>query len=325
MKILITGSTGFIGTALVKRLAGTEHGMRCLVRKTSNVKHAEEAGAELVTGDLLDKASLLAGMEGCDCVIDLANLYSWWEPDPAVFTKVNINGTRNVMESALEAGVSKVVHVSSVVVYGTPTDLPFTEDSAPGHTFRSEYARTKSAGDALAWELYDRKGLPLVMIYPGGVLGADDPNLTGRFIDNLIHRRYPFTVFNDSVMTYVHVDDVAEAIVRAAEKEGNIGERYLIGNSRLAGREYYRMISEVSGVPLPRLKLPDPAAVLMGAALTKVADITRRPPYMGFSRALAETNRDGVSFDGSKAEIELGLTYTPMRVTVEEAVASFMR
>jgi nucleoside-diphosphate-sugar epimerase len=179
MNVFITGATGFIGTHLVKRLSQTEHEMCCLVRKTSNVRVLEELGTTLVTGDVTDRDSPLEGMKGCDGVINLANIYSYWEPDKRIYTDVNVEGTRNVMEGALETGVSKVVHVSSVVTYGKPADCPFTEESPVGPVRFSEYARTKYAGDLIAWELYEKKGLPLVMIYPGAVLGPGDPKSTG--------------------------------------------------------------------------------------------------------------------------------------------------
>ena len=146
MKTFITGSTGFIGTHLVKRLSQTEHELCCLVRKSSQVGDIEKMGATPVRGDVTDKDSLLEAMRGREWVINLANIYSFWEPNRRVFKDVNVEGTRNVMECALETGVSKVVHVSTTVVYGRPEDSPFTEESSVGPVRFSEYARTKYAG-----------------------------------------------------------------------------------------------------------------------------------------------------------------------------------
>ena len=102
MKTFITGATGFIGTHLVKRLAQTEHELICLVRKTSDVQTLKELGIPVITGDVTDKDSVLEGMRGCDWVVNLANIYTFWEPDKQVYTDVNVGGTRNVMECALE-------------------------------------------------------------------------------------------------------------------------------------------------------------------------------------------------------------------------------
>lgn len=325
MKVFITGATGFIGTHLVERLAQTEHELYCLVRKTSHMSRLEELGVTLITGDVTDKASLLEGMRGCDWVINLANIYSFWEPNKQIYTDVNVEGTRNVMEAAWETGVSKVVHVSTSVVYGKPADDPFTEESAIGPVRFSEYARTKYAGTLTAWELYEKNGLPLVMIYPGAVVGPGDPKPSGQYIMDLIHRRLPTTVFHDSILTFVHVRDVAEAIVRALEKEDNIGEKYLVGKHQLSFREVNEMISEISGVPLPKIRLPDSLVMINAALLTWLADLTRKPPMWAMSTDQMSTMKEGLRFDGSKAERELGITYTPIRVALEEAIASYRK
>ena len=175
MKIFVTGATGFIGPHLVNRLADTEHELRCLVRETSDIENLEQSGVALVRGDVTDKQSVVAGMAGCDCVVNLANVYSFWEPRTEVYAEVNVDGTRNVMEAALETGVAKVVHVSSVVTYGSPAELPFNEETAVGPVRFSEYARTKHEGDLIAWELFENERLPVVMVYPGASSGRATP------------------------------------------------------------------------------------------------------------------------------------------------------
>jgi dihydroflavonol-4-reductase len=322
-KTFITGATGFIGTHVVKRLAQAEHELCCLVRKTSQVGELEELGATLVTGDVTDKASLLEGMRGCDWVINLANIYSLWEPNRQLYTDVNVTGTQNVMECALETDVSKMVHVSTYAVYGKPADRPFTEESPVGPIRFSEYAQTKYAGDLIAWELYEKKGLPLVVIYPGNVLGPGDNKATGQYIKNLIQCRVPATAFNAAVLTLVHVRDVAEAIVRAAEQENNIGQKYLVCGQQLSIRELNAMVSEISGVPLPKLTFPDWLVVINAALLTGLANLIKKPPMFGMSTDQIRTMKEGIIADGSKAERELGITYTPTRVALEEAIAAY--
>jgi dihydroflavonol-4-reductase len=323
MKTFITGSTGFIGTHLVKRLSQTEHELCCLVRKSSQVGDIEKMGATPVRGDVTDKDSLLEAMRGREWVINLANIYSFWEPNRRVFKDVNVEGTRNVMECALETGVSKVVHVSTTVVYGRPEDSPFTEESSVGPVRFSEYARTKYAGDLIAWELYEKKGLPLVMVYPGAVLGPGDPKATGQFIRDLMNRRLPAKVFQDSILTFVHVGDVAEAIARAAERENNVGEKYFVGKHQLSIGEVGEMVGQISGVPLPKISLPDSLVMVNATLLTWLANWTKKPPMWGMSVDQMRTMKQGLRFDGSKAERELGITYTPIRVALEEAIASY--
>ena len=323
MKTFITGATGFIGSHVVKRLADTEHKLFCLARTTSQVAELEEQGVTIIRGDVTDKNSLLEGMKGCQWVINLANLYSFWEPDKRIFANVNITGTRNVMECALETGITKVVHISTAGIYGKPAECPFTEESPVGPVRFSEYFRTKYEGDLIAWELHEKKGLPLLMIYPTAVLGPGDPKATGQYIQNLIHRRMPATVFHNSILTWVHVKDVAEAIVRAAEKENNIGEKYLVGRHQMSLEEINEMVKEISGVPLPKIRLPDSLVMINARLLTWLANLIKKPPMWGMSVDQIRTMREGFRIDGRKAERELGITYTPIRVALEEAITSY--
>ena len=323
MRAFITGATGFIGTHLVNRLAQTEHELCCLVRRDSNVQHLNEVGATLVVGDVTDRESLLAGMGDCDWVIHLAGIYSYWERSRKVYAEVNVNGTSNVMESALDADVGKVIHVSTAAVYGKPADTPFSEESPVGPVRFSRYAQTKYEGELAAWKLYEERGLPLVVLYPGATLGPGDSKPTGQYITDLIHRQLPITAFKDAVVTFVHVGDVAEAIVKAAEKDDNIGERYLVGKHQMSLRELDEMVGEISGIPLPSLRLPDLLVKVNAALLTSLADLTKKHPVWRMSSDLMRTTREGFRFDGRKAETQLGVAYTPIRVAVEEAIASY--
>jgi dihydroflavonol-4-reductase len=321
MKVFVAGATGFIGKNAVKRLIESGHECICLVRVTSKKEVLETIGCQFVTGDITDKDSLIEGMKGCEAVINLANLYSYWEPDVSLYEKINIDGTRNVMESALASGMKKIVHVSSLVTWGRTSDVPFNEKSPIGeHT--SEYARTKYEGDKVAWELYETKGLPLVMIYPCGVLGADDPKSSGNHVKLLINRKMPIRGLESSVITYVHVKDVAEAIVRALEKDGNIGEGYIIGKEQLSLGQLNKLVSEISGVPLPFLSVPNIMAKFNAFFLTALANATKRPPVWGLSTDLVRNLLTGFRADGSKAERELGISYTPVRQAVEECIES---
>ncbi len=325
MRVFVTGGTGFVGKPTVRRLVEGGHEVRCLVRRTSRTGELEQLGCELAYGDVTDKASVLEGVHGCEWVVNLANVYTFWEPDRSIYRRVNVEGTRNVMEAALEAGVSKVAHVSTLVVWGNTPDSPFDEESPVGTERFTEYARSKHEGDEVVWELYRKKGLPVVVLYPGAVLGPNDPKATGQYVRDLIEQRVPARVFEDSAFTFVHVGDVAEAIARALEKEGNVGEKYLIGKYTLTMGEVTRMVSEISGVPLPKRRLPGPVVMAGSALMTKVADLTGRPPLSGMSTDQMRNIKEGAVFDGSKSERELGLAYTPIREAIEQEVASHRR
>jgi dihydroflavonol-4-reductase len=322
VRVFVTGGTGFVGKPTVGRLIEGGHEVRCLLRGTSRAGELERLGCETVYGDVTDKASVLEGMAGCEWVVNLANLYSFWEPDKGLYRRVNVEGTRNVMEAALEASVSKVVHVSSFVVWGKPSRRPFDEETPFGPERFTEYARSKYEGDEVVWELHRPRGLPVVVLYPGIVLGAGDPKASGRYIRDLIEGRIPGKVFKDSAFTYVHVNDVAESIARTLEKEGNVGEKYLIGNQTFTQGEYTRMVCEISGTPPPNRSIPAAAVMAMATVLTKVADLSGRPPLLGMSTDQMRNLRGGGAFEGGKSVRELGLSYTPIGVAIEEEVAS---
>jgi dihydroflavonol-4-reductase len=256
-------------------------------------------------------------------VVNLANVYSFWEPDKSVFEKVNVEGTRLVMECALELGVGKVVHVSTCGIWGKPSRAPFTEDTLPGPERFSRYFQTKYEGDVITWELFKTRGLPVVMVYPAAVLGPGDPKASGQYIRKLVTGKMPARVFEDSMFTFVDVGDVAEIIIRAAEKPDNAGEKYIAGSHRHTFGEINRMVSEISGVPLPKLAMPDFMVMANARLLTILADLTKKPPLWDMSVGLMQVMRAGIAADGTRVERELGISYRPIRETIAETIAAF--
>ncbi len=323
MRVFVTGGTGFLGRQIVKRFVAAGHEVRCLVRSTGASPFLQQPGVQLVPGDLRDKASLAAGMKGCGWVINAGALFNFWIPDTGLFREVNVGGTQNVMEAVLEAGISKVVHVSTVVVFGKPVTSPVKEDTPVGPVRFSEYAQTKYEGELVAWELRKTRGLPLVVVYPGSILGAGDPKASGQYVRNLLQGKVPAAIFNDASFPFVHVNDVAEAIVRAAEKENNLGEKYFVVGENLTFGQVNSMISEIAGIRLPSMTLPGPMALAAAALLTAVSGLTRNPPAWGMSLDQMRTMKNGPMVDGSKAGKELGIRYTPIRQALKEAIESF--
>ncbi len=320
MKIFITGATGFIGTHLVRRLVQTEHELFCLVRPTSNVAELEKLGVTLVLGDVTDRRSLLEGMDGCDWVMNLASADSYWEKDRRIYRKVNVDGTRNVMESALETDIKKVVHVSTVAIWGKPPKWPITEEDPVGPERFSLYAQTKYEGDLIAWNLFARADLPLVVIYPSSVIGPGNTGYSGQYVQSLIHGKLPATAFNSTNMSFVHVKDVVEAIVNAAENKDNVGAQYIVSKGHLSMREFNAMIGEISRIDMPRLTFPDWLSRANAFFLTMLANLTGRPPLWGLSTDGAKTMSENVLVDGSRAERALGIIYTPLRNALEDEI-----
>ena len=325
MKIFITGGTGFIGRHTTELLSKTNHQLKLLTRNSSNTSYLNYPNTTQVNGNLNNKDSLLRGMENCDSIINIAGHYTFWEPDKKIYSDVNICGTRNVMECALEAGIKKVVHISTAGVFGKPDEQPFNEESVQGVIKFSEYFRTKFEGDRIAWDLYEKGGLPLVVIYPVCVLGAGDTKASGRYIKDLINRKLPATVFKDKIFSFVYVKDVAQAILNALEKENNIGEKYLVGNQRYRWKEINEMISEISGVPLPKFSMPNSITMLNAYMLTGLADLIKKPPLWGMSVDQMKVMRAGFNVDGSKVERELRIKYTPIHFALKEAINSLTK
>ena len=324
MKLFLTGATGFIGQRLIHRLTATSHCLRCLVRDLEKARTLLP-GVELVQGDVTDQESVRQGLAGCEAVIHLANIYSFWEKDPAQYRAINVEGTRHVLEAALEAGVRRVIHVSSAVIYGHPTQCPFTEESPPGPERFSEYARSKYEGDQIAWTLRRDRNLPLVVLYPCGVLGAGDPKGSGQYLADLVRGRMPATVLPNAVLTWVHVADVAEAIALAVDQPGIEGEGYIVGKEQLSFRQFNQLVRELSGVALPRLRLPDATVMPLARLLTGLARLTGKPPLWGLAVDQVRTVQEGMLAEGSKAERELGLVYTPIRKAIAEAIAELSK
>ena len=322
MKIFITGGTGFIGTYLVKRLLHTEHHLLCLARKTSDTTFLKKTDVDILTGDVTDKSSLLRGMEGCDCVLHLASSFVLWFPDNRIFHAVNVTGTQNVMESVLEKGVSKVVYVSTAAVWGNAEGF-ITEETPVGDKRPSKYVRTKYEGDLIAWDLYAKQNLPLVVIYPSGVIGADDPKAVGRYIKNYAQGKMPAQIFTRSYFPFVYVKDVAEAIVRAMEKENNIGEKYIVSAENHTFGAFNQMISDISGTKLPVLKFPSWLTMMNAYVFTGIANLIKKPPVWDMSVDQMGISKLDIKLDGSKAEKELGIQYTSIYDGLRDAISSF--
>ncbi len=322
MRTFVTGATGFIGRRLVGALAGKDHELYCIDRRKKCMELQEQYGGKAFVGDITNKETLMESMVGCEQVVHLASNASFWELDKQKYKTINVEGTRNVMEAALELGVSKVVHISSALVYGNTPDRPFREESPVGPVKYSEYARTKYEGEKVAWDYY-KKGLPLVVMYPGSVIGPGDFKGSGRYIYDVIHRKLPAMSLVDSVHTFVYVDDVVDAIVNALEKEGNQGEKYLVGKYQLSVGEFVELVGQISGVKTPGFRVPDTIVLWASELMTALSHLTRRPPPWGMSVDWVRSIYEGMVFDGTKAEKELGITYTLIKEAVEKVFEDY--
>ncbi len=322
MKIFITGATGFIGTHAARLLVKQGHQLVCLVRKTSHIQELEKLDVDLVWGDVRDRKTILPGMSGCEALIHLAGTSSFWESHKKIYAEVNVNGTRNVMECALETGISRVIHVSPLYVYGKPAQAKFNEESTIGPQRFSELARSKYEAERIAWVLHYKKGLPLTVCYPAVVLGP------GRNRNRIspVRRIMSYSLFSRSSMnsahTYIHVQDVAEAISRVLTLDGAVGKRYFIAHERISTRRLLAAVSEVIGSKTARVILPDSLAMFVAGASALVARVLNRPPFQGMSPEYLMTLQNSLMADGSRSQKELGMAYTPIGDAIKEEIDS---
>ena len=318
--IALTGATGFVGTEVLARLLrepGLE--LRCLVRRTSDVRKLEAMGprVSLWEGDVCDPASLGGFLRGAWGVINLAGYRDFWSRDRGLYYALNTQGAENVFVAAIDANAKKVVQVSTPLAFGVPDRVPFDEDTTPG-PHPSDYARSKHLGDEAGWRLHREQGLPLTVVHLAAVIGAGDPRPTME-VRRAVERRLPVLVGADTIYTYVHVRDAAEAIVRALLTPKSLGRRYLIGTERASTREYFEIIGDLADVPVPRWNLPEAALLPIARILEKLAQRTGRRPPLPVD-ILKTTAAGSLVFDGSRAKDELGMEYTPLREALREAV-----
>ena len=318
--VAITGATGFVGRHVVQRLL-EEPGLslRCLVRQASEPGEiASHPGRiEVVRGDVEEPSSLADLVEGAWGVINLAGYRDFWSADRELYYRLNTQGAEHVFRAALAARVQKVVQVSTPLAYGVPEQIPFDEDT-PAGPHPSDYARSKRLADEIGWRMHREAGLPLTIVHLAAVIGAGDPRPTME-VRRAVEKKLPALTGAETTYTYVYVRDAAEAIVRALLSPNSIGRGYLIGTERASTREYFEIIGELAGVPVPRWNLPEAALLPVARLLERVAGWTGHRPLLPVD-ILKTTAAGSLVFDGTRAKEELQMRYTPLREALREAV-----
>ena len=320
-RVLITGASGFVGSAVARRLVERGFAVRALVRPTSPTFHLAGLGLDFVQGDLRDPASVRTAIAGARWLFHVAADYRLWARDPAELAASNVTGTRIVMEEAMRAGVERVVYTSSVATLAprpdrSPADetVPLDEDHAVG-----TYKRTKVQAERLV-DLLVARGLPAVIVNPSTPVGPRDvrPTPTGRMILSAAAGRMPG--FVDTGLNLVHVDDVAAGHLAALER-GRIGERYILGGQDASLREILTTVAELAGRKPPRLEVPRAAVVPIAFMAELVARFTGREPLT--TREGLRMSRATMFFSSAKAERELAYRARPYAEGVRDAIAWF--
>ena len=314
---LVTGASGFLGWHVVQVLRQRGIPVRALVRKPETVKDLD---AELVSGDLRDAESVQRATAGCSLVFHVAADYRLWVRDPAEMFRSNVDGTRNVMEAARQAGVERVVYTSTVGCIGfvkgglgdETTPVTFNDMAGP-------YKQSKYQAEQVALQ-YASTRLPVVIVNPTTPVGEHDvkPTPTGKTIVDFLRGAMP--AYIDTGLNVVDARETAEGHWLACE-HGHVGERYILGSENLTLCQIFQTLSAISGRPAPKTRIPWLVAWLAGVCSTGLANLTGKEPRVPI--AAVQMARKKMWVTHAKAERELGFHPSPACVALGRAAEWF--
>lgn len=322
-RVLITGASGFVGSAVARSAAVRGFSIRAMVRASSPRTNLADLDCEIVEGDMKDAASMSRAMKDVRFLFHVAADYRLWARDSTEIYRNNLEGTRIVMDAALNHGVEKIIYTSSVAtlkpIAGASADetARLEEKSAIG-----AYKRSKIAAERLVETMCQRQGLPAVIVNPSTPIGPHDirPTPTGRIIIEAAAGRMP--AFVETGLNLVHVDDVAEGHMLALER-GQTGQSYTLGGQNATLKEMLTVIASLAGRRAPRVRLPRMPLFALAYAAEAVAKLTGKEPFITADGLKMAKYR--MFFSSAKAERALGYTARPYRHGLEEALIWFRK
>ena len=320
MKKLVTGSTGFIGSAITRELIKNGEEVKVLIRKTSDTRNIDNLEVEKVYGDIRDVDSMRSALKGCDTIFLTAAYFAHWAPNPKLLYEVNVGGTKASLQAALEADIEKVVYTSTNNAIAASGPMPATEEKAFNYwESKDHYSMSKYIAENEA-RMFISKGLQLVIVNPTLVIGINDikPTPSGQMIIDVVKNKMPG--FIDGGINIIDVEDVAQGHILAVTK-GKVGDRYLLGNRNVTVYEYLKLIADIAGVKPPAIKLPYKLALALGHIFELGSYITKKPPVVTASEVRIGKMTEW--YDCSKAVNELGLPQTPIETTIKKAINWF--
>ncbi|MBD1868951.1 NAD-dependent epimerase/dehydratase family protein [Oculatella sp. FACHB-28] len=316
MKALVTGANGFTGSHLVKALEQRGDTVIGWVRKSSDLSRLSDCKVQLAYGDLTDSQALQAAMQGVDAVFHTAAYVELGVVDEAKMQQVNVEGTRAVMQAAQQAGVSKVVYCSTIGIYGDTQGRVIDETfQRTQKGFSSGYDRTKYQAQQLV-DQFAAEGLPVVSVMPSGIFGADDPHF-GPVIDQFLKGRLKLWAGSDRITGIVHVDDLVEAMLLAADK-AQPGSHYILSAGEMTTREMFQFLSQETGIAPPG-EAPKAIVRVLGNLLDPVGRLLSWQPPLSRERVHYIYDRC-VRVDATKAVQELGWQPRSVEATLREVL-----
>jgi dihydroflavonol-4-reductase len=317
---LVTGASGFVGSAVARALLARGLEVRVLMRPTANRLNVAKLHCEPVTGDMRDEDSMIAAMKGARYLFHVAADYRLWARDPSEIERNNFKGARATMGAALKVGVERVVYTSSVAALKPGSAAV---DETARHTAQSvigAYKRSKLLAEREVERLIATENLPAVIVAPSTPIGPRDikPTPTGRIIIEAASGKMP--AFVDTGLNLVHVDDVAQGHLLAMDK-GRIGENYILGGADVALETMLGDIAFLSGRRAPTLKLPRAPLFPIAWGAEALARITGREPFL--TADALRMSRYRMFFSSEKARRELGYTARPYREGLRDSLTWF--
>lgn len=317
---LVTGASGFVGSAVARALVARGLHVRVVMRPTANRLNIAKLHCEPVVGDMRDEESMTAALKGARYLFHVAADYRLWARDPGEIERNNFQGAKATMGAALKAGVERVVYTSSVAAL-KPGATAVDENSR--HTPQSvigAYKRSKLLAEREVERLVREEGLPAVIVAPSTPIGPRDikPTPTGRIIVEAATGRMP--AFVDTGLNLVHVDDVASGHLLALDK-GKIGENYILGGENVALQTMLGDIAFLSGRKAPTIKIPRAPLFPLAWAAEAVARVTGKEPFL--TADALRMSRYRMFFSSEKARRDLGYTARPYREGLKDALSWF--
>lgn len=322
MKAFVTGANGFIGSHLVAQLTARGDNVTCLVREPGKAAALEKMGAQLVQGDVTDRARVRETMRGADVVFHLAGIYRYGAKYLPHMRAVNVDGARNVLETAAELGASRIIHTSSVAVFGNTRGLMVDESyQCKKEDVASEYERTKWEAQYEVAAPLQKRGAPVIVVLPGVVTGPNDPSPHMMQVAFYLNR-FPVGFGAKSGVTWAHVDDIAAGHILATER-GKNGEAYVLAGPALTWKQAQEMWQELTGIPAPKIWLPGWMVALNHRAL---ALVERTGLHLPLSADAVASQADYTFWaSADKAKRELGWKPRPVEETFREMLEFEMR
>lgn len=323
MTTLVTGASGFVGSAIVRQLLDADFSVRALLRPNSPKDNIAGLDVETVIGDLTNISSLKQAADGCSTLFHAAADYRIWAPHPQAMYTANVDGTRNMMRAALDVGVQRIVYTSSVATLGIRQDSTSANEETPSclDNMIGHYKRSKFMAEKVVHDLVEQENLPAVIVNPSTPVGPRDikPTPTGKMILNAARERMPAYV--DTGLNIVHVDDVATGHLLALDK-GMIGERYILGGDNMSLKEILSQVATITNHQPPHIRLPHHVVLPLAwiaQGLARISGATQ--PIMTVDGV--RMAKKHMFYSSAKAERELGYTHRPATEALRDAIAWF--